>query len=153
MFWPSTGALAFSETLLGLSPITTPIQWFGGSPITAYNVAFLLTFPLSALAAHALVFRLTGRHDAAVIAGLVYGFNPFRIAHFPQIQVMTSYWMPLALLGLHEYVAGTAARWLWLSAGAWLMQALSNGYYLLFFPVLVGLWLVVRAVPPSACGR
>jgi hypothetical protein len=43
-FWPSHGALAFSETLLGLSPITAPIQWLGGSPIAAYNVAFLLTF-------------------------------------------------------------------------------------------------------------
>ncbi len=141
MFWPSSGALAFSEALLGLSPITAPIQWLGGSPIAAYNVAFLLTFPLSALAAHALVFRLSGRHDAAVIAGLVYGFNPFRIAHFPQIQVMTSYWMPLALLGLHEYVTHRKVRWLFVFAAAWLMQALSNGYYLLFFPVLVGLWI------------
>jgi hypothetical protein len=140
-FWPSPGALAFSETLLGLSPITAPIQWLGGSPVAAYNVAFLLTFPLSALAAHAFVFHLSGRHDAAVIGGLVYGFNPFRIAHFPQIQVMTSYWMPLALLGLHEYVTSRKTRWLWIFAGAWLMQALSNGYYLLFFPVLLGLWM------------
>jgi hypothetical protein len=141
-FWPSHGALAFSETLLGLSPITAPIQWLGGSPIAAYNVAFLLTFPLSALAAHALVFRLSGRHDAALIGGLVYGFNPFRVAHFPQIQVMTSYCMPLALLGLHEYVTNRKARWLWIFGGAWLMQALSNGYYLLFFPVLLGMWMV-----------
>src|ERR1700676_3594798 len=66
-FWPSHGALAFSETLLGLSPITAPIQWLGGGPIAAYNVAFLLTFPLSALAAHALVLPLSGRHDAGVI--------------------------------------------------------------------------------------
>ena len=83
-----------------------------------------------------------------MIAGLVYGFNPFRIAHFPQIQVMTSYWMPLALLGLHEYVDERGRRdgW-WLFGVAWLMQALSNGYYLLFFPVLIGLWIgVVRAV-------
>jgi hypothetical protein len=141
IFWPSSGALAFSETLLGLSPITSPIQWLGGSPIAAYNVAFLLTFPLSALAAHALVFRLSGRHDAAVIGGLVYGFNPFRIAHFPQIQVMTSYWMALALLGLHEYMTSRNPRWLWVFAGAWLMQAFSNGYYLLFFPVLLMLWI------------
>ncbi len=141
-FWPSHGALAFSETLLGLSPITGPIQWLGGGPIAAYNVAFLLTFPLSALAAHALVPQgPSGRHDAAVIAGLVYGFNPFRVAHFPQIQVMTSYWMPLALLGLHEYMTARKARWLAIFAGAWLMQALSNGYYLLFFPVLLGLWI------------
>ena len=141
IFFPSSGALAFSETLLGLAPITTPIQWFGGSPITAYNVAFLLTFPLSALAAHALVLRLTGRHDAALIAGLIYGFNPFRIAHFPQIQVMTSYWMPLSLLGLHAYATSGKVRWLVLFGAAWLMQALSNGYYLLFFPIYIGLWL------------
>ena len=153
IFFPSSGALAFSETLLGLVPITTPIQWFGGSPITAYNVAFLLTFPLSALAAHALVWRLTGRHDAALIAGLVYGFNPFRIAHFPQIQVMTSYWMPLSLLGLHAYATSGKARWLVLFGAAWLMQALSNGYYLLFFPVLIGLWLAWFALSRAFARR
>ena len=153
IFFPSSGALAFSETLLGLLPITAPIQWFGGSPITAYNVAFLLTFPLSALAAHALAFRLTGRHDAGLIAGLVYGFNPFRLAHFPQIQVMTSYWMPLALLGLHEYVTNGKVRWLVIFAAAWLMQALSNGYYLLFFPVLVGLWLAWFALSRTDARR
>jgi hypothetical protein len=147
-FWPSTGALAFSEVLVGLSPITTPIQLLGGSAITAYNVAFLVTFPLSAIGAHALVYRLTGRHDAGVIAGLVYGFNPFRTAHFPQIQVMASYWMPLALLGLHGYVDTRKSRWLCVFAVAWLMQALSNGYYLLFFPVLVGMWMLWFARSP-----
>jgi hypothetical protein len=141
-FWPSNGTLAFSETLLGLSPLTTPIQWLGWSPVVAYNVAFLVTFPLSALAAHALVRRLTGRHDAGVIAGLVYGFHPFRVAHFPQIQVMTSYWMPLGLLALHAYLEKRKLRWLVAFAVAWLMQALSNGYYLLFFPVLVGIWML-----------
>ncbi len=149
MFWPSSGSLAFSETLIGLMPITTPIQWLGGSPSTAYNVAFFLTFPLSALATHALVFRLTRRHDAALLGGLIYGFHPFRVAHFPQIQVMTSYWMPTALLGLHAYLESKRRPWLWLSAGAWLMQALSNGYYLLFFPVLAGLWIVWFTLSPS----
>ena len=27
-------------------------------------------------------------------------------------------------------------------SGAWLVQAMSNGYYLLFFPVLIGLWML-----------
>src|SRR5438105_14756623 len=53
-FYPASGALAFSELLLGLTPLTTPIQWLGHTPVAAYNVAFLLTFPLSAIAAHAL---------------------------------------------------------------------------------------------------
>ena len=50
--------------------------------------------------------------------------------------------MPLALLGLHAYVVGHQRRWLVLFGGAWLMQALSNGYYMLFFPVLLGLWIL-----------
>src|SRR5204863_8800937 len=64
MFWPATGTLAFSEVLLGISVIATPLQWLGASPAAAYNIVFILSFPLCALAAHALVHALTGRHDA-----------------------------------------------------------------------------------------
>jgi hypothetical protein len=141
-FWPFKGALAFSEVLLGLAPITSPLQAFGGSAVAAYNVAFFVTFPLSALAAHALVQRLSGNHAAGLVAGLVYGFNPFRVAHFPQIQVLTSYWMPVALLGLHEYLRRGNVRWLVVFGGGWLMQSLSNGYYMLFFPALLGPWIL-----------
>src|SRR5262245_13051272 len=88
MFWPASGALAFSETLLGLAPLTSPLQWLGASPVTAYNVAFLLAFWLSAMAAHALVVEVSGRHDAALIGGLVYGFNPYRIAQIAHLQVI-----------------------------------------------------------------
>ena len=49
--------------------------------------------------------------------------------------------MPLALLGLHAYLANGARRWLVVFGVAWLLQALSNGYFLLFFPVLVVAWL------------
>ena len=142
IFWPARGALGLSELLLGVSLFTTPMQWLGASPVTAYNVAVLLSFPLSALAAHALTFSLTRRHDAAVVAGLIYGFNPFRADHLSQLQVLTSYWMPLALFALHSYLQHRRKRWLALFAAAWLLQALSNGYYLLFFPLLVGLWVV-----------
>ena len=35
MFYPTHGALALSETLLGLTPLTTPMQWLGVSPVAA----------------------------------------------------------------------------------------------------------------------
>jgi hypothetical protein len=50
--------------------------------------------------------------------------------------------MPLALLGLHAYLETGARRWLVVFGAAWLMQALSNGYFLLFFPVLVVAWML-----------
>ena len=42
--------------------------------------------------------------------------------------------------------------WLFVFGGAWLLQALSNSYFLLFFPVLIGLWILWfgRAVPRRA---
>ena len=53
-FYPAPGSLAFSENLLGLSVIASPIQWLGGGPQLAYNVVFLLTFPLCAIGAYLL---------------------------------------------------------------------------------------------------
>ena len=147
IFYPTSGALAFSETLLGLTPLTTPIQWLGGSPVLVYNVMFLLSFPLSAMAAHGLGFSLTRRHDAALITGLAFGFNPYRISQLPHIQMLSSFWMPVALLALHAFARTGRVRSVVLFVVAWLMQGLSNGYYLLFLPVLVGLWLL-WFVPP-----
>ena len=54
MFWPMSGAMALSEHMLGLSLVATPLQWLGAEPITAYNILFILSFPLCAIAAHAL---------------------------------------------------------------------------------------------------
>jgi hypothetical protein len=141
LFYPASGCMAFSEHLLGLTPITSPVQWLGGSPSLAYNIAFLLSFPLSALTAHLLGVELTGRHDAALVAGLTFGFGRYRAAHIAHLQILSSYWMPLALLGLHAFLRTRHSRWLALFGAAWALQGLCNGYYLLYFSVLLLLWL------------
>jgi hypothetical protein len=148
-FYPAAGVLSFSEHLLGLTLITTPLYWLGVEPLTAYNIVFLLTFPLSALGAYLLGYELTKRHDAAFIAGLLFGFAPYRIAHLPQIQLLASFPMAFALLGLHRYLAEPRPRWLVLFASAWFLQGLCNGYYLLFFSVFVGMWILWFASPFS----
>jgi hypothetical protein len=140
-FYPASGVIAFSEHLLGLAPITTPILLASGNPVLAYNVAFFLSFFLSALAAHGLGWSLTRRHDAALVAGLAFGFAPYRAAQLGHLQVLSTYWMPLALAGLVEFRRSRRWPWLILFAGAWLMQALACGYYLFFFSTLVALWL------------
>lgn len=145
-FWPVPGALAFSEHMAGVSVITTPLLWMGAHPQVAYNVALLATWPLSALAAHALCHRLTGRHDAAIVGALVFGFAPYRMGQTPHVQVLTSWWMALALLALHRAIDSESPRragpWIALFACAWLLQSLANGYYLFYFSVLVALWLL-----------
>jgi hypothetical protein len=147
VFFPAPGVISFSENLLGLSLISTPLYWLGAGPQTAYNIVFLLTFALSAFGGYLLGYELTKRHDAAFIAGLLFGFAPYRIAHLPQIQSLASFPMPFALLGLHRYLRDPRPKWLALFAAGWFLQGLCNGYYLLFFSVFVGLWILWFASP------
>jgi hypothetical protein len=149
VFFPMRGALALSEHLAGIGLITTPVQLAGGNAIAAYNIAFILSFALSGLFTFLLTrYLLSGSgagalstNAAAVCAALAYGFGPYRAGQLAHLQVLTSEWMPLALLAMHTYVDRGRKRWLGVFAFAWVVQALSNGYYLLFFPVLLVLWL------------
>ena len=140
-FFPMRGALALSEHLAGLTIISSPVQLLGGSPVLAYNVAFLASFALSGWFTYLLVYRLTGSIAAAICAGLAYGFAPFRAGQLAHLQVLTSQWLPLQLLAMHAFLSDHRRRWLLVVGGAWLVQGLSNGYYLLFAPVLTVLWL------------
>lgn len=141
-FFPVAGATAFSEHLLGLSVISTPVILLTGNSLLAYNLAFFASFVLCALSAYFLTFSIGRRHDAALVAGLAFGFAPYRMSQLAHVQVLSAYWMPLALAGLHRYVEDRRNRWLVLFAGAWLMQALTCGYYLFYLSVLIGLWLL-----------
>ena len=140
IFYPTRDTLTFSEHLLGLSVIASPIYWLTGDLVVTYNLVLLLTFPLCAIAMYALVFRLTGSAAGAFIAGLAFAFAPYRISQLPHIQMLATFWAPLALLGLHTYIETGRGRWLALYGATWVLQGASNGYALVMFSILVGLW-------------
>jgi F5/8 type C domain len=140
IFYPTRDTLTFSEHLLGLSVIASPIYWLTGNLVITYNLVLLLTFPLCAMAMYALVYRLTGSAAGAFVAGLAFAFAPYRISQLPHIQMLATFWAPLALLGLHVYIETGRRRWLVLYGAAWMLQGASNGYALVMFSILVGLW-------------
>ena len=140
IFYPTRDTLTFSEHLLGLSVIASPIYWLTRDLVVTYNIVLLLTFPLCAMAMYALVFRLTGSAAGAFVAGLAFAFAPYRISQLPHIQMLATFWAPLALLGLHAYIETGRRRWLALYGAAWVLQGASNGYALVMFSMLVGLW-------------
>src|SRR5262249_37120064 len=147
MFFPAPDVMALSELLIGLLPITVAVQWLTHNPLAAYNVAFLLSFPLCGLAAYALAMELTGRHESSVLAGLAFAFAPYRMGQLAHVQMMSYYWAPVALLGLHCHLRTDDWRWLILFGAAWLLQALTNGYALFHLSVLVALWVIWFARP------
>lgn len=124
VFFPVADTITFSENLLGLLPISAPVQWLTGNPILAYNVAFLLSFALSGLTAYLLCRDLTGRHDAAWIGGLVFAFAPYRFDHLSHLQLLSWYWLPVIPLALHRYVRDGQTRWLGWFGLAYVLQGL-----------------------------
>lgn len=144
-FYPAAGSLAFSDPRLGASLMATPLQWLGASPLVAYNLTLLASFPMCAMAAFLLAWQLTKRVDAALLAGLVYGFNPYRLAHIEHLELLLAWGMPLALYALHRFVEARETRrrrWLVMLAVVLALQGLSSSYYLLFFAILMAAWLV-----------
>ena len=149
-FHPATGVTSFTENLAGLGPIATPIYWVTGNPVITYNLTFFATWPLSAFAMYFLVRRLTGRTDAGIVAGFAYGFTPYRaFAEFGHLQSLAGFWLPVALAALHAFMVTRRKPWLIAFGVAWVLQALSNGYYMLFGAVLIAMWLAYFGVAPA----
>jgi len=154
-FAPLSGVTAFTEHLLLAYPIASPIFWTTGNAILAYNVVYLLAFPLNGMSAYALARELTGSARAAFIGGLAFAFAPYRGVQMTHVQMLMAFGIPLTLLGLHRYIsppalpakadAGpddrpTRVRGLALFAFGWLCAALANAYNIVFVPLLVVAW-------------
>lgn len=140
-FFPSLYVAAFTENLVGLGVVATPIFLATGQPILTYNLTLFLTWPLGAIAAYWLAWTVLRRRDAASLAGLLFAFAPYRLDQLGHIQVLALFWLPVALAALHWYVTDRRRRWLVLFGAAWLLQSLSNGYFMFFGGVLIALWI------------
>jgi len=142
IFYPEPFALAYSEALIPQAIQVLPVYALTRNPILCYNLLFLSTFVLSALGTYLLVRHLTGDGRAAFLAGLLYGFAPYRVSHFPHLQVLSSQWMPFVLYGFRRYLDTGGWRALVVAGLALWTQNLSCGYYLFFFAPILGTYLL-----------
>jgi hypothetical protein len=140
IFHPTRDALAFSEHMLGVSVLATPLLWLTGNTLATYHATLLLTYPLCGLAMYALVFRLTRSGAAAFLAGLAYALAPYRTSQLPHLQLLMMCYAPLVLLSLHAFVETRRRRWLALFGISWMLQGAATGYMLVYGSVLVGCW-------------
>jgi len=154
ILYPYHMTLAFSEHLLGVAIFAAPLEWMTRNPVLAYNAMFFASFVFAGVSMFLLARDLTGRTDAAIVAAAVYAFYPYRMAQISHLQLLVNGWMPLSLLGLHRYVATGSRNALAGAAVAYWFLAMSNGYYLFFFGLVVvlviawGLWRADRVRLP-----
>src|SRR4029453_9293712 len=103
IFHPHPLALAYSEHLTPQAAMILPVWALTKNPILCYNLVFLSTFLLSAFGMFLFVRNLTASQGAAFVAGLAFGFAPYRFGTMSHVQVLSSMWMPFALLGAHRF--------------------------------------------------
>jgi hypothetical protein len=142
IFYPEQLTLAYSDPVIVPAILAAPLFWLGVPRAIAYNLLFLSSFVLSGVATYYFVRALTGRRDAAAVAGAVFALYPFRFEHYSHLELQMTVWMPLALWALHRAMAAGRLRD-GLAAGlAFALQMLSSLYFGMFFAVYL---LVVSA--------
>src|SRR5256885_8391364 len=109
IFYPERRTLAYSETLLVPGLVAAPLHWAGVGPLFVYNLVFLSGFVVSGAGTALLVRYLTGHTGAAILAGIVFAFLPYRIDHYPHLQLQQTQFIPLALWAFHRLL--DSGRW------------------------------------------
>ena len=147
IFHPSPLTLAYSDHLVAQAIQIFPVWVATGNPILSYNLLFISTFVLSGLGMYLLMRELTGNSTAAFAAGLLFAFAPYRLPQSSHLQVLSSQWMPFVFYGMTRYFDSGRLRPLAGAAASLVLQGLSSGYHLLFFPPFAAayiLWEVAR---------
>jgi hypothetical protein len=133
IFHPYPLTLTYSDSMLLPALTTVPLLALGVHPVLSYNIVLLLSFVASAFAMYLLVERLTGSVTSAFVAGLLFGFYPYRFEHYSHFELQMTYWMPLALLALHRFSETARVRYALAAALCTVGQLYSSMYYAVFF--------------------
>src|SRR5438093_744614 len=126
ILYPSRGMLAESEHLLGHMPLFAPIWWLSGNPVLALNALLLVSYVMSCVFMHAMIYRWTGSRSAAYVSGLAYGFAPWRVLGLRTPHYTLGQYLPLILLGIDGATGTGLLKFAWLAAAALAVQVLAS---------------------------
>lgn len=139
IFWPTRGTLALSDHLFGPALQLTAFLEVVPNAVAGYNFLFFTSFVASALTT-AWVVRQGGRSWlAALLAGWMFAFAPFRLQHFNHIQILIAQWIPLTLWFWDRLLDERRPRHAVLFLLFYLLHVTGGSYlaYMIHFPMLV----------------
>jgi hypothetical protein len=146
VFHPAKYPLAFSENLIGVAALALPFHLLGFGPVAIYNIALLLGITLAAAFAYLAAWVLTRRFAPSLMAGLLYGFVPYRFGHLEHLQIVWSAGLALLIAAIFLYRRAPTAAHAALVAGALASNALMNIYNMMFGAVALALSLLLIAI-------
>jgi len=156
-----TEYLYFPQGLSLMRHTLSPLNALAGALLSsflslhaAFNTLLILKLAASAWAMSLLARYVTGSRPGAVLAGLVYAFNPFHFYYICQINVFTFEFVPLALLFFARTYREGGRRNLILAVLCSGAIAATTSYYVVYTFLVVGLLIVAgRLLDPAVPWR
>ncbi|HEY2094733.1 MAG TPA: hypothetical protein VGJ81_22975 [Thermoanaerobaculia bacterium] len=139
---PAKLPLAFSENMTGIDLAVLPFHLAGASPLAVYNLAMILGFAFSGYGAWVLARMITGNFIAAFACGIFAAFVSFKFDHLSHVQVVWTGWLPLMLAALLAYWRHADTKHALLLGTAFVMNGLTNIYWLAFGATAIGITIV-----------
>jgi len=148
IFYPERNTLAYSEVLLVPGLFAAPLHWLGVGPILIYNLVLLSGFAISGVGVALLVRRLTGNAGAAILAGIIFAFPPYRMDHYAHLQLQQTQFIPLTLWGFHRLLDSGRLRdgvLLGVCAACQMLSCVYYGIFLVpYMAVVCGTMLIAK---------
>jgi hypothetical protein len=147
IYAPSGVSLASHNFNWISSALSVPLDMLVG-PIASYNLLFTLTFWLSGFSTYLLVLHLTGRRDAAFVAGLVYAFTPYHLSGNwdGQMNLANVQWLPLFVLFLLRTVERKRIGDALLAGLFFALSSLDCWFFALFLCMWGLIWLAYSLI-------
>ncbi|MBA3488586.1 MAG: hypothetical protein H0T78_03420 [Longispora sp.] len=163
-FYPDALSLAYSDNLLGYAPL----GMIGSGPeaaVARYNVLFILLHALAFFGAYALTRQLGARIPGALVAGMAFGYAPWRLSQAGHMHILSTGGIALTLAMLarghgFSFTEGYRPERIrigWIAAGwavaCWQISisfgiGIPFGYALLAIGVVCIIGWLVRRRPP-----
>jgi hypothetical protein len=137
IFYPEPRTLTYSDAVLVESAVAAPLLWMGVPIVLVHNLVLLAGIVLSAAGMCVLVSKLTGSGTAAVTAGIVFAFVPYRFDHYMHLELQWTVWIPWTFWALHQTFETGALRDAVLLGVFVTLQFMSSIYYGLFLVILL----------------
>jgi hypothetical protein len=118
--------------------------------VFGYNLSVLLSFAVSGFVVCWWVYRLTGRLFPGLVAGSLFAFSSFRVAHFiaGHLNLLGTQWLALYFMSLYQVLeSSTRSRaWIVLGGVSLGLVALTSQSYLYMTAILSVLFVLVHAL-------
>ena len=159
IFHPAPHAVVYSDVSLGTAVLLLPLRALVSDPVPLYNLGLLMALTFGGWAFCLLTRSLTGSTSAGLVAGVLAAFGSHQLYHAYHMNLLTTGWLALLLVGLHGIASGGGFRWAALAGVSFALSAQSSGYYavaaaLLALVFAVAHWrrLLERRALLAVCG-